>query len=110
GEVLFIDARSFGQMETRRLRALSDHDISRIASTYHAWRSDAPATTYRDVDGFCHVASREEIAAQGYVLAPSRYVGSDDEVADPNTPESIAERTNLAVQARRLLSEFDSAR
>src|SRR5699024_4121558 len=70
---------------------------------------DAPATTYRDVDGFCHVASREEIAAQGDVLAPSRYVGSDDEVADPNTPESIAERTNLAVRARRLLSEFDSA-
>lgn len=110
GEVLFIDARNFGQMETRRLRALSDNDISRIASTYHAWRSHAPATTYGDVDGFCRVASRKEIAAQGYVLAPSRYVGSNDEVADPNTPESIAERTDLAVQARRLLSDFDSAR
>lgn len=110
GEVLFIDARRLGQMETRRLRALSDDDISKIASTYHAWRSREPAKPYDDIEGFARVASHEEIAAQGYVLAPSRYVGSIDDVEDPNAPESIAARTNLVAEARQLLADFDSAR
>ena len=110
GEVLFIDARRLGQMETRRLRALSDDDISKIAGTYHAWRSRNPAEPYVDIEGFARVARVEEIAAQGYVLAPSRYVGSNDTVVDPNAPESLTARINLVSEARQLLVDFDSAR
>lgn len=110
GEVLFIDARRLGQMETRRLRALSDDDISKIANTYHAWRSREPVEPYADVEGFARVASVEEIAEHGYVLAPSRYVGSSDDVIDPNAPESVEARTDLVAEARQLLAEFDSAR
>ena len=36
GEVLFIDARKLGMLESRRLRVLTDEDIARIASIYHA--------------------------------------------------------------------------
>ena len=39
GEVLFIDARKLGDMESRRLRVLSDGDIAQIADTYHEWRN-----------------------------------------------------------------------
>ena len=61
GEVLFIDARKLGRMETRRLRVLDDADIARIADTYHAWRNHDGG--YEDVPGFCKAASLDEIRA-----------------------------------------------
>ena len=42
GEVLFIDARNLGTMVDRTHRELTSDDITRIAGTYHAWRSHAP--------------------------------------------------------------------
>ena len=56
GEVLFIDARKLGAMETRRLRVLNDDDIAKIADTYHAWRNHDGG--YEDVPGFCKAAHR----------------------------------------------------
>ena len=42
GEVLFIDARKLGRMVDRTHRELTDEDLTRIADTYHAWRSKLP--------------------------------------------------------------------
>lgn len=41
GEILFIDARKVGHLVDRTDRDLSDDDVTRIAGTYHAWRSKA---------------------------------------------------------------------
>ena len=38
GEVLFIDARKLGQLVDRTHRELTNAEVTRIASTYHAWR------------------------------------------------------------------------
>lgn len=110
GEVLFIDARSLGYMETRRLRALSDDDIGKIASTYHAWRSSDPSQPYVDVEGFARAASVQQILEQDCILAPSRYVGSPDDGIDPNAESSIAMRAELAAEAQSLLTQFDASR
>src|SRR5690554_4728701 len=74
GEVLFIDARKLGTMESRRLRVLTDDDIARIAGTYHAWRNHGGG--YEDVPGFAKAASLDEIAKHDFVLTPGRYVGT----------------------------------
>lgn len=110
GEVLFIDAQDFGHMETRRHRVLGDEEISKIASTYHAWRSTDSTEHYSDVAGFARSASVEEIASNGYVLAPSWYVGSSTEKVDPNSPDSVAARVSLVEEASNLLNSFDVAR
>jgi type I restriction enzyme M protein len=83
GETLFIDARKFGKMTDRTHRELTDEDIQRIASTYHAWCGDKGIGKYEDVLGFSKVARLEDIVAQGFVLTPGRYVGAEN--ADPNT-------------------------
>ena len=73
-ETLFIDARGLGAMESRTLKVLGEADIARVADTYHAWRETGER--YADVPGFAKAASTAEIAAQGYVLTPGRYVGT----------------------------------
>jgi type I restriction enzyme M protein len=76
GETLFIDARQMGNLEDRVHRKLEDHDIARIADTYHAWRGDKDAGKYEDVPGFCKAAMLDDIRKHGHVLTPGRYVGA----------------------------------
>lgn len=112
-ETLFIDAASLGTMQTRNLRVLTggddgqtsladgkgdpafDSDIGRIVYTFRRWRGEPPPDwwdearhgpwVYGDIPGFCSGATIEDIARQGFVLSPGRYVGAEDanEDAEP---------------------------
>jgi type I restriction enzyme M protein len=82
GETLFIDARTLGTMVDRRHRELTQEDIKKIASTYHAWRGelvDGQKLVYSDVAGFCKAIKLEEVRKQAHILTPGRYVGSEEE-------------------------------
>ena len=74
GEILFIDARALGSMVDRTHRELTPDDITRIADTYHRWRSEADG--YEDQPGFCRSAPLEEVRQHDHVLTPGRYVGA----------------------------------
>ena len=100
GQTLFIDARKMGDMVNRRLRELSDEDIKKIANTYIAWQNE---DGYEDVQGYCKVASIDEIKEYDYILTPGRYVGIE-EVEDDGEPfeEKMERLTNtLANQFKK---------
>jgi len=81
GEVLFIDARKLGRMESRVVRVFDDQDIEKIAATVHRWRADGEDGTdepYANVPGFCRSVKLAEIAEHGHVLTPGRYVGAEE--------------------------------
>ena len=105
GEVLFIDARKLGHMETRTLRTLNADDIAKIAGTYHSWRNKNPEIAYEDVPGFCKAARLEEVATHDFVLTPGRYVGAA-EVEDDGEP--IEEK--IARLKAELFAEFENGR
>ncbi len=100
GQTLFIDARKQGEMVTRRLRELSNEDIRKIADTYINYKH---GRGYEDVQGFCKVATLDEIRAHDYILTPGRYVGIE-EVEDDGEPfEEKMDRltTELAKQFQK---------
>lgn len=104
GETLFIDARSLGRMETRKLRVFHEDDVAKVATIYHCWRSFTPDVEYEDVPGLCKAARIEEIRAHGHVLTPGRYVGAPIAEGDD---EPIDEK--LARLRKKLYWEFEES-
>jgi type I restriction enzyme M protein len=114
-QTLFIDARKMGTLIDRVHRELTDADLEKIVSTYHAWRGDQlstvdcrPSTSaYADIPGFCKSATTAEIAAHGHVLTPGRYVGAveienDGEPFEEKMPRLIAELNAQFAESARL--------
>ncbi|MCX4530953.1 class I SAM-dependent DNA methyltransferase [Streptomyces sp. NBC_01669] len=91
---LFIDARGMGEMVDRTERNLTETDLAKIASTYHAWRGTASAReanlAYQDESGFCFSADIATVREHEYTLAPARYVGvgSPGALDPPAVPRS----------------------
>jgi type I restriction enzyme M protein len=108
GQVLFIDARNLGYMVDRAERALSDEDIARIASTFHAWRGTRSAIDddliYLDVPGFCISATLADIKAADYALTPGRYVGAAEAEDDGEPIEEKIERLT-----KELFEQFEES-
>jgi type I restriction enzyme M protein len=106
-QTLFIDARKLGTLIDRVHRELTDADLGKITTTYHAWRSSPEnlklktenSMAYQDVAGFCKSATTAEIAAHGHVLTPGRYVGAE-EVEDDGDP--------FEEKMPRLISELEA--
>jgi type I restriction enzyme M protein len=101
GQVLFIDCRKMGVLVDRRHKELTDEEIQKIASTYHAWRGKGGK--YEDVKGFCKSAKLDEIRQHGHILTPGRYVGAenieeDEEAFDEKMKKLTSE---LAEQFRK---------
>ncbi|HEY5194806.1 MAG TPA: class I SAM-dependent DNA methyltransferase [Solirubrobacteraceae bacterium] len=83
-ETLFIDARQMGSKISRTQIELTDDDVERIASIYHAWRGTTDAD-YHDEAGFCRGSDITEIEAARFSLSPGQYVGapeSEDDMVD----------------------------
>jgi len=82
GETLLINASDIFEQISRKQVTFTNEHIKKIAGTVRAWRGEDGAYKYEDVVGFCKSVKKEEIAKNGYVLTPGRYVGMAEEVDD----------------------------
>jgi len=101
GETLFIDARSTGRKISRTQIELSDEEIERIASRYHAWRGTLSGVDYADEAGFCRSAPFAAIDAADFTLSPGRFVGAPESEED-----EIAFEEKMATLVDRLAEEM----
>ena len=75
--VLFVDAKDLGHKVTRTHRDISTDETSRIHEQFEALRSGK----FTPAAGFASVVSISDIEAARWSLVPSRYVGTNREVA-----------------------------
>lgn len=95
GEVLFIDARSLGEMKDRVIRSFSRSDIRKVVDAHHAWKKGG---SYEDQVGFYKAANVAEIEKNDFVLTPGRYVGIEE---DDGVDEPFDEKMENLVQTLR---------
>jgi type I restriction enzyme M protein len=89
--VLFLDARHIYRQIDRAHRDFTSAQVEFLSNIVRLYRGEAPelnegsgellaekglAKSYVDVPGLCKVATRAEIADQGWSLNPGRYVGT----------------------------------
>jgi type I restriction enzyme M protein len=85
GETLFIDARKIFTKVERVLNEFSEEQIEKIAGTYRSFIGEKGYPKYKDVCGYCKVATIDEISKNNFVLTPGRYVGAED-IEDDDEP------------------------
>lgn len=81
----FIDARKLGKLKegSRKQKELSEEEVQRIASAYHAFKAQRNAPTAElNVPGFCAAATLDHIRKHDYKVTPGIYVGSEPEEDD----------------------------
>jgi type I restriction enzyme M protein len=123
--VLFIDARHEFRQVDRAHREMTAEQVEFVANIVRLYRglpiedhsgsgervaerfTEGKRVAYRDVKGLCRVATRAEIAAQGYSLNPGRYVGVAEGVKEDidfvaRFSELNEELTRLNAEAREL--------
>ena len=110
GETLFIDARKLGVMIDRVHRELTDEEITRITTTYHAWRGGVDAGEYLDMPGFCRSITLAEVQEHNHILTPGRYVGAEaqDEDEEPFA-DTIARLTKILTGQMAEARQLDDA-
>ncbi|MBS9780471.1 MAG: N-6 DNA methylase, partial [Moraxellaceae bacterium] len=82
GETLFIDLRTWNdnieeividKKKKKKKTILSDNQIAKVKAIYNAWQ-DEDTSQYNDVAELCKGADLDEIRANNYNLAPSKYI------------------------------------
>ena len=105
-QVLFVDARKLGFMETSTFRAFTAAEIFRVADTFTAWRR---GDGYADVPGFCRAADEAAIRGHGFVLTPGRYVGAEAAADDAQgAAEALRALAATLDQQQRAAVELDA--
>lgn len=89
-EVLFVDLRRWNEtVYEKKYVMFSDDQIAAVKKIYNDWQS-TDKTAYHDVPELCRSATIDEIKAQGYSLAPSKYIEFIDHDLDINYAKEMA--------------------
>ena len=78
GETLFIDAKNIFTSIDRAHKELSSEQIQKIAGTYRSFIGEEGYPKYKDILGYCKVATIKDIEKKEFVLTPGRYVGIEE--------------------------------
>lgn len=101
GKVLFIYAKKLFKPISRRQVVFTDEHITKIVNKFKSFEKGEPEEKINEI-GFAKVADIREIAKNGYVLTPGRYVGI--KLDEDDTPFEEKMKT-YSEELKKLLKE-----
>ncbi|WP_448587267.1 class I SAM-dependent DNA methyltransferase [Thermocrinis sp.] len=111
GKVLFIYAKKMFKPISRRQNIFTEEHIAKIVEKFRMFERGEPEEKINEL-GFAKVASIEDIAKNGYVLTPGRYVGIKQDEEDIPFEEKMSEYSRelaeLFKQERELMEKINN--
>ena len=107
GKVLFIYAKNMFKPISRRQVIFTDEHIAKIVEKFRMFERGESEEKINEV-GFAKVATIEEIAKNGYVLTPGRYVGiklEEDETPFEEKMKIYSEELSKLLEEEKKLTE-----
>jgi len=90
GKILFIYAKKMFKPISRRQNVFTEEHIAKIVEKFRMFENGEPEDKINEI-GFAKVATIEEVAKNGYVLTPGRYVGIKTDEEDIPFEEKMKE-------------------
>ncbi|AAC37111.1 type I restriction enyzme ECOR124/3 I M protein (plasmid) [Methanocaldococcus jannaschii DSM 2661] len=106
GKVLFINAKNLYKQISRRQNILTEEHIKKIVDKFRMFESGEDEDKINEL-GFAKVATIDEIAKNGYVLTPGRYVGV--KIEDDGIPFEVKMK-EYSEELKKLLDEEEKLR
>jgi len=106
-KVLFIYAKNMFKPISRRQVVFTDEHIAKMVEKFRMFERGEPEEKINEV-GFAKVATIEEIAKNGYVLTPGRYVGiklEEDETPFEKKMKTYSEELSKLLKEEKELTE-----
>jgi type I restriction enzyme M protein len=107
GKVLFVYAKQLFKQISRRQVVFTDENIAKIVEKFRMFEKGEPEEKINEI-GFAKVATIEEIAKNGYVLTPGRYVGiklEEDEMPFEEKMKAYAEELSKLLKEEEKLTK-----
>ena len=107
GKVLFIYAKNMFKPISRRQVIFTDEHIAKIVEKFRMFERREEEEKINEI-GFAKVATLEEIAKNGYVLTPGRYVGiklAEDETPFEEKIKTYSEELSKLLKEEKELTE-----
>jgi type I restriction enzyme M protein len=90
GKILFIYAKKMYKPISRKQHIFTEEHIAKIVEKFRMFERGEPEEKINEV-GFAKVATLEEVAKNGYVLTPGRYVGIKLDEEDVSFEEKMSQ-------------------
>jgi len=105
GKILFIYAKNLYKPISRRQNVFTEEHITKIVEKFRMFERGEQEEKINEI-GFAKVATIEEVAKNGYVLTPGRYVGIQLDEEDIPFEEKMAECSKELSELLRKESEL----
>ena len=107
GKVLFVYAKKIFKPISRKQVVLTEEHITKIVEKFRVFEKREPEERINEM-GFAKVATLEDIAKNGYVLTPGRYVGikiAEDELTFEEKMKDHSEELSKFIKEEEELTE-----